>query len=467
MRPLLPLAFIALGCAPPPAQVVFYLDTDLPVVAQLAARPELSNDASMDSVRIDLFDDAGQPFDVFDVVAPDPLDWPLSFGVASDGKSHVRLRARLFRGQHASAGQLNGRPTIEPEPAITVDRVIDLPLPRSGITTIEVLLAGDCLGVPPVFGAATLTCIDAVHQGAPPTEGIVVLADRRSPPSRVGTWPKATEVPCSHPTAGSRICIPGGFSLLGDTALRALDGLFDLNAGPPVPVLIPPFYLDKYEFTVGEFDQLLAEKPGAIAAADLPLTADSSSPKTQFCTWLGGKPGHEQLPLNCLTPSAAAQICTARGGQLVSEAEWEHAARGRGQHRAYPWGDAPPSCCTGSFGGPTVDCGHNVEPVGSHLPSDACGGLGDVSRDGVVDLGGSLTEHTRDAFAQYSSACWQAIGVLRDPMCTIAGTSAFVARGGSWQGAPESGLAALRYDDAVASFRNDYGVRCMVPDGAP
>src|SRR5262249_12312892 len=162
-------------------------------------------------------------------------------------------------------------------------------------------------------------------------------------PSQIGTWKTAIEIPCSPPDQGKKRCIAGGFSLLGETGLEGLaDGLLiKVDPAPLRPVILSPFYLDEAEFTVGEFDALLAAQPGAITE-EMPPKRDPSSSLTANCSWLGGKAGTEHLPLNCVPRKTAAQICGLRGGLLPSEAQWEHAARGRGQHRKYPWGDDEP-----------------------------------------------------------------------------------------------------------------------------
>lgn len=457
------------GCSPsaePLPQLVIVLDTDVPVVDQIATHPELSNDAAMDTVRIDVLDDHDRPFDFIDVTAADPLDWPVSFGVATNGRQQVRVRARLFRAQHAVPGALEHRQTLEPDPNAAIDRIIDLKLPAEGVTKARVFLSGDCIGVKPSFASPARTCIDAARLDAPASDGITTTDGDAPSGTRVGTWARAREVPCSKPSDDERICIPGGFSLLGDAGLKGVsDGiLVRVDATPLRPVILTPFYLDKTEVTVGAFDALRKRQPNAITGP-LPSTRNPAAMYEEACTWRGGGDGTDAHPLNCIEQTTARQVCAARGGDLPSEAQWEHAARGRGQRRLYPWGDArPTNCCIAA-----VDCGSvAVFAVGSY-PSgrERCQGLGDVSRDGVLDMAGSLRERTLDVLASYDDPCWRASGIPTNPVCTVGDAMLFVSRGTSWYAPATSALASLRQSvvglQAVASV----GFRCAYPDGGP
>ena len=133
------------GCsseAAPLGQLLVVLDTDVPVVDQVITHRELSNDAALDSVRVDVLGADNTPVDFLDVTVPDPSDWPVSFGVQTSSESRVRLRVRLFRAQYATPGEVDHRQTLEPDFATTIDRVVDMPLPEAGITTVGILLAG-------------------------------------------------------------------------------------------------------------------------------------------------------------------------------------------------------------------------------------------------------------------------------------------------------------------------------------
>src|SRR5690606_5498248 len=99
-------------------------------------------------------------------------------------------------------------------------------------------------------------------------------------------------------------------------------------------------------------------------------------------------------------------------------AEWEYAASGRGQGRRHPWGDEVAQCCGASIDrlGSCQGFSSVPEPVGSH-PREGCAWEGDVSRDGVRDLGGSMTEWLRDRYSPYGENCWSGSGILSDPVC--------------------------------------------------
>ncbi len=76
-----------------------------------------------------------------------------------------------------------------------------------------------------------------------------------------------------------------------------------------------------------------------------------------------GVAGRENLPMVCVDFTQAEKYCAAQNKRLVSDAEWEWAARGGEENRAYPWGNDAPSdqlcwsgkdklktpCATGSF----------------------------------------------------------------------------------------------------------------------
>lgn len=438
---------LALSCAPDPevrAQTVLVIDTDF---ATVAAPGEVSP-ALVDTLRIEVMD-GSVVRDSRDLVVPDPSSFPVSIGVV--GAS--RLRLRLFRS-----------PTVTSE--ITIDRLVDLAAPAAGeIRRRRVLLTGECVGFPADL-ANGLTC---TGRGTPAAPAADAMTDDDGSPSQVGSWSALRPAPCTSAADADRPCVPGSFDVIGDLALVYYAESIDIPA-PLRPVVVSPFRMDRTEFTVGRYRAI--RSAGYQPAAD-PQAAGADL-LTRYCTFVSlTNSDNDSLPLNCISQSQAAEICHAAGGELPSEAQWEHAARGR-DGRAFPWGDAEPECCTTSLSRIPLDlsaanlatCGHGaLEPVGSHVMSTAmCSGGGDVSRDGIVDLGGSLSELTRDG-ANNVSVC-AGKGLAHDPECPpmFGSSSTFVTKGGDFTAGLLRARSGFRSHDAAGSYL--FGFRCVYPESA-
>jgi formylglycine-generating enzyme required for sulfatase activity len=448
---LVALGILLAGCGANGArpQLLVIVDTNAPVVGQLASSPELSGDSAIDTLRVDALDDHNALVDSQTFVRPDVLDWPISFGVASEGS--VRLRLVAYRGLFARGADAPRE--------MAIDRFVEITPADEGIRQVVVLLDAACRGTPSSFVMPPTTCVDGDHLEAAATEGVASVQE--APPTRVGSWERAHEVPCRKESVPGARCIPGGFSALGDSQI------VDLTEEPerllPLrPVLLSPFWMDEREFTVGRYRAFVA---AGKVKAQRALLKDVQSGYT-WCNWLGAESSaNDAYALNCVTWEAAREACSLSGGRLPTEAEWEHAGRGRGQRRLYPSGDSI-ECCAASVGRGTNDplspaaCpGVGEEPVGSHLGSSAC--AGDVSRDGIADMAGSLEEFTSDEFAPYSESCWQAEALLENPRCEgVSGEHA--KRGGNWTGSLSAARLPLRSRGYVLS--PDVGFRCVYDD---
>jgi formylglycine-generating enzyme required for sulfatase activity len=108
----------------------------------------------------------------------------------------------------------------------------------------------------------------------------------------------------------------------------------------------------------------------------------------------------------------AMAFCRWAGVRLLTEAQWERAARGT-TGRKYPWGNEPPDKDRANF---TFNVGHPTA-VGVYL-------LG-ATADGIHDLAGNVWEWCHDGWADYPK---QAVS---NP-CVMDATGGRVIRGGSW-----------------------------------
>lgn len=197
-------------------------------------------------------------------------------------------------------------------------------------------------------------------------------------------------------------------------------GLPELQPASSPPVVVEPFYMDRYEVTVGRFRAFVdgydawrasmnpklgrGQNPrvptsgwNAGWGTRLPLTrADLVARVTpRECgtnyTWTDQKADRETLPINCVDFFVAALFCLWDGdtsyGRLPSEAEWNAAAAGGGQQRAYPWSVEPAS----------LDIeGRAKYGQGDRLPYEVGASPEGRGRWGTQDLSGNVYEWVRD-----------------------------------------------------------------------
>lgn len=473
ISPLTALALATLSAcsndAPTRRQVLIFIDTDAPTLEQALNDETLSGEAAVDMIRVDILDEQDATRVFLEVSATSPLDWPISFALVPPdvgASTSVRLRVRAFRARDATSALEDGVPTLSPPATLALDRVVEITMPAEGIVDRRLLhLSSACLGRPSSFRDRT-SCIDAAHTSAPFTTELPRAAEPLV--SQIGTAALARAVPCASASSDDRVCIPGGLSILGTSLTAGVeDGLVTLSALPMRPVRVAPFFMDKTEFTVGRARRWLPQlthKPYERGTSELD--------RSQYCT-LSDDPSADALPLNCVLEETAAELCALEGGALPTEAEWNHAATGRGEGRLFPWGDNMAECCGVSAGrlahGQNNDVhicqGEGIEPVGSHLGASCESRQGDVSRDGVFDLGGSLSEILRDRPQRLDDPCWgELLGVLVDPVCTKqTGITSVATRGSNWSNDLIYAMGTFRSSRTVGPTR---GFRCVYRDGA-
>lgn len=194
-------------------------------------------------------------------------------------------------------------------------------------------------------------------------------------------------------------------------------GTFNRSNDPKYPAKISPFWLDKFEVTVGRFRRFIegypANKPAVgsgkhpkIAASGWKagwsntLPADKAAMLSylkcnpKYHTWTDTPGQNENKPLNCVSWYMAHAFCAWDGGRIPTDAEINFAATGGSEQRKYPWGSAEPErdaklMSWGCYATKGVCTGATDIPLVGSSPA----GNG---RWGHADLAGSMWERALD-----------------------------------------------------------------------
>jgi sulfatase modifying factor 1 len=267
--------------------------------------------------------------------------------------------------------------------------------------------------------------------------------------------------------------VPGGTFTMGTDAGMPFEG-------PAHRVTVGPFYLDRHEVTNSQFAAFVgatgyrsdAEKIGN-AVVFVP-TAEEQKPGKPPPWWKlkagadwrhprgpgSSIQGKESYPVVQVSHADAEAYARWAGKRLPTEAEWEFAARGGLEGRAYAWGDDLEPGGTyranywqGTF--PLADAGRDrfrdLAPVGAYPPNGY----------GLYDMAGNVWEWVADPF---DAAYYQ-----RSPAVDPPGPDGpnadneYVIRGGSYLCASNycAGYrVAARQMDAGDSATNNTGFRC-------
>jgi formylglycine-generating enzyme required for sulfatase activity len=281
----------------------------------------------------------------------------------------------------------------------------------------------------------------------------------------------------------------GSFGVKGGSFDRSYDGVSTgIATNPNYTATVNDFRLDAYEVTVGRFRAFVsagymppagsgkhaylsggagltnvgggdagASEPGWSTSWDANLETSAADWNTALSgascpgtMWTNAAAGNEHRPINCVTWYEAYAFCIWDGGFLPSEAEWNYAAAGGSQQRAYPWSGLTDAGTTST----AIDCGHaNYNKPCSPAPNDvgSQSPLGD-GRFGQADLAGNVSEWTLDSFAAYVTPCVDC--------SNVAPLGSPVQRGGSYNGVALSVLASYRASGSPSTRDGSVGFRC-------
>jgi formylglycine-generating enzyme required for sulfatase activity len=276
-------------------------------------------------------------------------------------------------------------------------------------------------------------------------------------PTAPATATSAPPTPTIEPTqANSRITeidemeqifVPQGEFIMGGADKTAQQEIGNGIAYPEVPqfkLTLDSFWIDKYEVTNRQYALCVA------AGACIPPKYNASRNRAHYYDL----PEFANYPVIYISWYSADTYCKWAGRRLLTEAEWEKAARGT-DGRLYAWGNDPITSdkanfcsvgCPRSFANPAYDDGYpETAPVGS-FPAGA-------SAYGVMDMAGNVWEWTSSVPALYPY----------DPNDGRENPDAYdhrIWRGGAWSTGVWYLRASTRYHSVQKYMYHNLGIRC-------
>jgi formylglycine-generating enzyme required for sulfatase activity len=303
-----------------------------------------------------------------------------------------------------------------------------------------------------------------------------------------------TDCGSAHENCCTSLEVTGGTYYRTYVSLNSL-GTDALDGGPTGladRATLSGFRLDKYLVTVGRFRQFATAwtagytpsagsgkhahlsgglglansgndagtsyEPGWVVTDNSSVALPRSSGNMGGCsgTWTASAGSQENLPIDCVNWQEAYAFCIWDGGFLPSEAEWEYAAAGGSEERAFPWG----------WGGST-DPGNQYAIYGCHyqvvmpsasgscslMPCCSAAPVGTATLGGglwgQLDLSGEVYEWTLDWYAPYVNPCKDCADL----------TTAFnrVLRSGDFAGGWPAPQPPTRYNSAPTSRAGSNG----------
>ena len=276
--------------------------------------------------------------------------------------------------------------------------------------------------------------------------------------------PPAGKVFRDCPHCPEMVVLPPGRFVMGEDG-----GERDRFEGPKRMVTI------NYSFAVGRFEVTNAQYREFVRTTGHPVAGTGCNafmgdkvlelPATSWANPGYGRPIADDEPVACLRwsdASAYASWLAGRTGKkyrLLTEAEWEYAARG-GTTGRFTWGDDPAAACRNAniYDASGAKASGKL-PYGPAPCDDGYGGVAPVGRFkpnafGLYDMIGNVWEWVEDCYEMpYAAAPVDGSAQL------TRGCDRRVTRGGSWRSDLARQRAGFRGRDAEALTSQIFGMR--------